>query len=107
MIDYEGRRFRKSGDTSGTVAVYHQQGDVVWADFSGGDVRCGSIAGIRQSDGTLRLGYSMVLTSGEVICGQSLNTPIATADGRLRLRESWERHGPHACTGVSYLEEVG
>jgi hypothetical protein len=107
MIDYNGRRFRKPGDTSGTVAVYHQQGDVVWADFSGGDVRRGSIAGIRQSDGTLRLGYTMVLTSGEVICGHSLNTPIATTDGLLRLRESWERYGPHACTGVSYLEEVG
>jgi hypothetical protein len=107
MIDYDGRRFRKPGDTYGTVATYHQQGDVVWADFSGGEVRRGSIAGIRQSDGTLRLGYTMVLTSGEVICGHSLNTPIATSDGLLRLREDWERYGPHAGTGVSYLEEVG
>jgi len=106
MIDYEGRRFRKPGDTSGTVATYHQQGDVVWADFSGGEVRRGSIAGVRLSDGTLRLGYTMVLTSGEVICGHSLNTPVSGADGRLRLRENWQRYGPHASSGVSYLEEV-
>ncbi|WIM95007.1 hypothetical protein ACTOB_007068 [Actinoplanes oblitus] len=107
MIDYDGRRFRKPGDASGTVATYHQQGDVIWADFSGGEVRRGSITGIRQSDGTLHLGYTMVLNNGEVICGRSLNTPITSGDGPLRLRETWERYGPHAGTGVSYLEEVG
>lgn len=107
MIDYDGRRFRKPGDTSGTVAVYHQQGDVVWAEFAGGEVCRGSIAGVREPDGTLRMGYTMVLTNGEVVCGRTLNTPIVTADGLLRLRESWERYGPHAGSGVSYLEEVG
>jgi len=76
MIDYEGRLFQRAGGGDGTVARYRQDGDLVWADFTGGKVRRGTITGI---------------------CGP---------DGTLRLREEWERFGAHAGTGVSYLEEV-
>jgi len=106
MIDYDGRRFRKSRDATGTVAVYHQNGDVVWAEFAGGEVRRGHLTGIREPDGTLHLGYTIVLAAGEVVCGRTVNTPELTTDGRVLLREVWERYGPHAATGVSYLEEV-
>jgi len=47
-----------------------------------------------------------VLDSGEVICGHTVNTPEVGDDGRIRLCERWERYGPHAATGTSYLEEV-
>lgn len=107
MINYDGRRFRKPGDEIGPIAVYHQQDDVVWAEFAGGDVRRGSIAGTSAPDGTLRMGYTIVLANGDVICGHTVNTPEVAEDGRFRLREAWERYGPHAATGVSYLEEVG
>lgn len=107
MIDYNGRRFRKPDGDPHTVAEYHQEGDLVWADFSGGTVRRGSIAGTSTPDGTLHMGYTMVLTSGEVVCGRTVNTPEYTVEGRLRLREEWERFGPHACAGTSYIDEVG
>ncbi|WP_018681971.1 hypothetical protein [Actinokineospora enzanensis] len=106
MIDYDGRRFRKSGSDPDTFAQYHQDGDLVWADFAGGRVRRGSISGTAAPDGTLHMAYSMVLAGGEVICGHTTNTPVPTADGRLRLREEWQRYGPHAATGTSYLDEV-
>jgi hypothetical protein len=107
VIDYDGRKFRKPDDDTGTVAVYHQRGDVVWGEFAGGEVRRGSTAGIREPDGTLRMGYTMVLASGEVVCGHTVNTPEVAEDGRIRLHEAWERYGPHAATGISYIEEVG
>ena len=106
MIDYDGRLFRKSGGGDGVIARYRQDGDLVWADFAGGPVRRGSVMGTCGPDGTLRLAYTMVLASGEVISGHSLNTPEPDADGRLLLREEWERYGAHAESGVSYLEEV-
>ena len=107
MINYDGRRFRKAGAGDGAaVAVYRQDGDVVWAEFAGGEVRRGSVAGTQKPNGTLHLGYTMVLATGEVICGRTVNTPELADDGRLRLREVWERYGPHAATGISYLEEV-
>jgi hypothetical protein len=107
MIDYEGRRFRKPGDDSGAVAVYHQDGDVVWVEVAGGAVRRGSLNGTRSQDGTLQLGYAIVLDTGDLICGRTVNTPEVGEDGRVRLHEDWERYAPQAAVGQGYLEEVG
>ncbi|WP_322750565.1 MULTISPECIES: hypothetical protein [unclassified Frankia] len=105
-INYDGRTFRKAGGGDGTVARYQQDGDLVWADFAGGQVRRGTVTGTCGPDGTLRLAYTMVLAGGEVIAGHTVNVPQRTTDGRLTLREEWERYGAHAATGTSYLEEV-
>jgi hypothetical protein len=106
VIDYDGRRFRLAGGGDGTISRYRQDGDLVWAEFSGGRVRRGTVTGTCASDGTLRLAYTMVLTTGEVIAGSTVNTPETDADGRLVLREQWERYGENAASGISYLEEV-
>jgi len=107
MINYDGRLFRKAGGGDGIVARYRQDGDLVWADFAGGHVRRGTITGTCGPDGTLRLAYTMVFASGEVISGHTVNTPEQDTGGRLVLREEWERYGEHAMTGISYLDEVG
>jgi hypothetical protein len=104
VLDYDGRRFRAEGSTA--VAVYRQEGDLVWAEVSGGEVRHGAITGLRDATGTLHLGYTIVLATGEVVCGHTVNTPEVADDGRLRIREVWERFRPQAATGISYLEEV-
>ena len=106
MIDYEGRRFSRPDDESGTVAVYHQAGDVVWAEVTGGQVERGFTAGTADRDGTLRMGYAIVLAGGELLCGHSVSTPGRTTDGRLQLREQWQRYRPQPSAGVSFIEEV-
>ncbi len=88
------------------MAVYRQEGDLVWAEVSGGEVRRGSITGLRDATGTLHLGYTIVLSSGEVVCGHTVNTPEVADDGRVRVREVWQRYRPQVATGVSYLDEV-
>ncbi|KLL10341.1 MULTISPECIES: hypothetical protein [Protofrankia] len=105
-INYDGRLFRRAGGGDGTVARYHQDGDLVWADFAGGQVRRGAIIGTCGPEGTLRLSYTMALVDGRVISGHTVNTPQRDDGGRLVLREEWERYGAHAEAGVSYLEEV-
>lgn len=105
MIDYNGRRFRSVAADS-VVARYHQCGTLVWAHFAGGDVRRGTVNGTCDAQGVLRLGYTMVLHDGEVICGYTRSTPTSGPDGRISLREDWRRYGPNAATGTSYLEEL-
>ena len=109
MIDYEGRRFRKVGasETDAPTALYRQDGDLVWAEFAGGDVRRGSLAGVRDAEDRVAFAYTMVLAGGEIIAGRSVNTPQTLPDGRIRFHEEWERFGEHADRGVSYIEEVG
>lgn len=105
-IDYDGRRFRKVAADDGVTARYLQTDDLVWANFAGGPIRRGNVNGICGPDGTLRFAYTMVTDGGDVIVGHAVSTPERDADGVLVLREEWERYGPHADTGVSYLAEV-
>jgi hypothetical protein len=107
LIDYDGRSFRAAGhDGDAPVASYRQRGDLLWADFSGGDVRRGSLTGICRPDDTIEFTYTMVLGDGTVLAGHCESTPELLPDGRILLHERWERYGPHAANGVSELVEV-
>ncbi|MEH1098288.1 hypothetical protein [Micromonospora sp. CPCC 205561] len=108
-ISYDGRRFRRPEEVTddlATTATYHQQGDLVWADFAGGEVRRGSLVGRCAEDGTIAFSYSMVLRGGDVISGRSTSRPEVLADGRIRLHEEWERFAPRAGAGTSAIEEA-
>jgi hypothetical protein len=108
MINYDGRRFSPAPAAPGpaVVADYHQQQDLIWAEFSGGEVRRGSLAGTSAPDGELRFAYCMVLASGEPVTGICRSVPQVLTDGRIRLTEHWERFGDGADSGISILEEL-
>jgi hypothetical protein len=108
MIDYDGRRFSPVTDTPGhnPVAHYHQSGDLVWGEFSGADVRRGTLVGTSDPQGVVTFAYCMVPVGGEVVTGLCRSVPEVLADGRIRFTEHWERFGPGASAGVSILEEL-
>lgn len=109
MMNYDNKRFRPVGGRDGEesrVAVYRQQGDLLWGEFVGGHARRGVLTGTSAPDGRLEFGYCMVLDTGEVISGHCRSTPEILADGRIRLHEVWERYGAQASTGVSCVEEI-
>ena len=109
MINYDGRRFRKitaGPDHEAPTTLYRQDGDVIWAELTGGGVRRGALTGLCAEDGTIDMAYTMVLASGAVISGHSVNTPEVLADGRIQLNEKWERYGANADAGTSSIVEV-
>ncbi|MCP2287850.1 hypothetical protein ACFYT3_15415 [Nocardia amikacinitolerans] len=106
MINYDGRRFRNPDSDDGVVARYYQRGDLVWASFAGGKVRRGALNGLCDADGVLHLAYTMVLHGGDIVSGFTRSEPEPADGGPLRLREEWERYGPNASSGISYLEEI-
>jgi len=68
---YDGRTFASAGapETTGADGSvprghYHQTGDLVWGEISGGAVRVGSLAGTCGPDGTIRFAYCQVLVDG-------------------------------------------
>jgi hypothetical protein len=102
MIDYNGRRFAADHDPS-AVGHYRQCADLVWARFAGGAIRSGRLVGTADADGVITAAYGQVLSSGDVVAGTCVSTPTLLADGRVRLREQWQRaDGTH---GVSEIEE--
>ena len=109
MINYDGRRFRPADDPDADpsrVAVYHQDGDLLWGEFLGGKARRGSLTGLCNDDGSLSFAYTMVTEDGRVISGYCASTPKLLDDGRIRLDEVWERFGAHASKGTSAIEEI-
>lgn len=107
MIDYDGRRFRPAehGEDA-RIAVYRQDGDLVWGEFTGGTARRGALTGTCGPDGELDFAYCLVLETGEVISGHCTSVPRTLDDGRIQLDETWRRYGRHAATGVSRLYEI-
>lgn len=107
-IHYGGRRFRavRNDGKVAPLAHYHQDGDLVWGDFAGGEVRRGSLTGRSRPDGTLEFGYTMVLQNGEVVSGHCISTPELLPDARIRLHERYRRFTPTPSDGSSVIEEV-
>ena len=106
-FDYDGRLFRSvgSGATPGEEPVghYHQEGDLVWAEFAGTHLRTGRLVGTRRPDGTIDAAYCQITAAGKPIAGTVVSTPTLLPDGRIRLAEQWRR--ADGSTGVSHIEE--
>jgi hypothetical protein len=106
-FEYGGRRFCAAGSRPGdnvSVGTYHQDGDLVWAEFSGGAVRAGRLVGTCRPDGTIDATYCYLTSAGEAVGGACVSTPERSADGRIRLTEHWRRLD--GSSGVSHIEEI-
>ena len=104
-VDYAGRRFQPRGAIGPTGSgLYHHEGSLVWAEFSGPTVTMGRLVGTSDADGVIDAAYSMVTADGQVVAGTLQSTPTVRPDGRVELLERWRRMD--GTSGVTYLEEV-
>lgn len=111
-ISFNGRVFRSvENSTTGEVGKdtlfhYHQQDDIVWAEYSGGEVVRGSLIGKIRADGSLNIRYQHVNRKGKLMTGTCVSTPILLPDGRLRLNEKWQWTSGDHSSGESAVEEI-
>ena len=107
-FDYDGRRFCPvSAGPDGrdpAKGLYHQQGDLVWAEFSGPEVLMGRLVGTCGPDGVIDATYCLVSRDGRAAAGACVSTPTLLADGRIHLHERWRRLD--GTSGESHIEEV-
>jgi hypothetical protein len=112
VIQYDGRIFRSvensdGGDVSAaTTFHYHQVGNLVWATYSGGSVRFGTLLAKADTDGNLDMRYQHVSMDGTFKSGECQSRPERLADGRLRLHERWRWTGGAEGQGISIIEEL-
>ena len=111
-MNYDGRVFRSVANSDGgdvderTTFHYRQQGDLVWATYSGGSVRLGTLLATADQAGNLDMRYQHVSVDGEFKTGRCRSRPEALPDGRLRLHEEWEWTVGAFGRGESIIEEV-
>ena len=95
------------GDVGGeTLFHYHQRDDVVWATYSGGLVRFGTLVATMDPDGSLDMRYQHVSIDGSFKSGRCRSRPERMSDGRLRLHEEWQWTDGASGHGQSIVEEV-
>ncbi len=110
-INYDGRKFRPihssaTGEAGqDTVFYYHQSGNIVWAEYSGGEIVRGHLIAICNDDSRLDMRYHHVNQSGEVMTGVCQSSPEFLSDGRLRLYEKWHWTSGNPLSGTSIIEE--
>lgn len=111
-ITYNGRIFRSASNSSKgevdprTIFRYHQQGDMIWAEYAGGKIRFGQIVGVVLPNDQLELRYQHINEDGELMTGICLSTPEVLPDGRLRLHEAWQWTCGDCASGESVVEEI-
>lgn len=111
-MNYDGRKFRSTknsqrGDVSSeTVFHYHQEGEIVWAEYGGGSVVRGHLIAICDDAGRLDIRYQHVNSTGKLMTGECSSTPEILSDGRIRLHEKWQWTCGDYSKGESVIEEI-
>lgn len=111
MINYNGRTFvsienSDNGEVSSkTRFQYKQEGSILTASYSGGEIVKGLLIGLVNADGSLQFNYNHVNKNNEIRGGTCTSTPTLLSDGRIRLYEKWKWTDKEQSEGVSIVEE--
>ncbi|MDN4527528.1 n-acetylglutamate synthase [Fictibacillus fluitans] len=112
MIDYNNRQFvtirqAKKGEVSSkTYFSYKQEGSIVSATYSGGDILKGNMVGVADENGNIQMTYSHINQDHEIRGGTCTAVPQTLPDGRLQLTETWTPSGEERHQEVFAVEEV-
>ncbi len=86
-----------------TIFSYHQKGNVIWAEYSGGSIVKGFLLGTMDDNHTLHFDYRHINKSGDSKSGSCVSCP-KMENGKLRFYEKWKWDGGEE--GTSVIEEV-
>lgn len=112
MINYDGKRFASKQNTengevsSDTVFLYHQKGNIVWAEYSGGSIKYGSLIAIADEDSCLEMRYQHINEENEFMTGICYSKPEILPNGKLRIYEEWQWTCKDYSKGNSIIEEI-
>ena len=108
----EGKIFRSLSNTNKdevgeeTQFYYHQDGDIVWADYKGGSVLKGHLIANVLDNGILEMNYHHINKEGRLMIGKCLSMPEKLEDGRLKFKEEWQWLSGDCSSGYSEIIEV-
>ncbi len=95
-IFYEGRCFlpkmnAENGEAGNqTLFFYHQNENILWADYYGGEIKKGSMVGTVAVNGELDFHYQHINLNNQVRIGKCHSIPRILSDGRIELSEEWQ-----------------
>ncbi len=111
-FNLEGKLFLSvTNSENGDVGVetlfhYHQDREIISADYYGGKIIKGHLLGVMLDNGQLDFYYHHVNNLHQVMIGKCLSTPEVLEDGRLRYMEQWQWLSGDKSKGESIVEEI-
>ena len=111
MIDYNNKTFvptqnTENSETSAkTIFHYKQNGNILTAEYAGGNIKQGHLIGLVDESGAIDMRYHQVNNKGELMTGICKSRPEIMDNGKIRLHESWQWTSGDQSTGESIIEE--
>lgn len=111
-LSLNGKCFRSVANTSngevGAETTFHfaQDGCIVTATYSGGQIIYGQLLATMSDDGILDMRYHHLNKSGEFMLGKCISTPEILSDGRIKFHEQWQWLSGDMSSGNSVMEEM-
>ncbi len=102
--------FRKKNTENGevdedTVFAYHQKDNILWADYSGGEIIKRYLVGTVAENGELDFYYLHINEQKQVRIGVWHNIPQILDNGKIKLSEKWQWLNGDKSEGVSVIVE--
>jgi hypothetical protein len=89
-----------------TLFYYSQTGDIISANYQGGQIVKGNLIGKQLKNGEFDFFYHHINKNGELKIGKCLSKAKMLDDGRLKLFEKWQWLCDDMSSGESELIEV-
>jgi len=112
MINLDGKTFTALSNSDNgevdesTLFSYHQDNEIIWADYSGNGIVKGHLVGKQLKDGSFDFIYHHINKEGKLKLGKCLSHAILLEDGRIKLLEKWQWLCDDMSCGESELIEV-
>lgn len=110
-LNLEGKTFKSISNTSNgevnsdTLFHYHQKGNHVWADYSGGSVSRGHLIATIDDSGVLNMKYHHINTNQQIMIGECTSTPTINSEGKIVYKEKWRWLNGDKSSGYSEIIE--
>jgi len=111
QVRYDGKIFipkvnSENGEVSEeTVFSYHQKGNLLWAEYAGGEIIRGNLLGTVDGNGVLNFHYHHINKNHEIKIGKCRSVPHVMGDGKIELHEKWQWLNGDKSSGTSVLVE--
>jgi len=96
----------ENGEVDGnTVFAYRQKDNILWADYSGGEIIKGHLVGTVAENGELNFYYQHINEQKQVRIGVCHSIPQILDNGKIKLSEKWKWLNGDKSEGVSVIVE--
>jgi len=88
-----------------TVFHYHQENELIWAEYGGGEIIRGHLVG-KVVDDHIEFFYHHINSEHKIMTGNCISYPELLENGKIKLKEFWQWTSGDNSSGESIVIEI-